>query len=182
MKELTPMDAAKQALINQNKQGEILVNVIDHVEEIADHVDEVAEKGDKQYTEIKKEMSFFRDHMLLSDGEITKIQSIVSSRATITTRAWLKKTFGSANYGGSEFFSKKYGHIISRFWSILKKHYDAQKYTAIKHVDYKDALELVQQLNINDLPAQTMRITDKQLETLNKWEISHGYNLTEPKD
>ncbi|GAW63100.1 hypothetical protein FC65_GL000891 [Ligilactobacillus acidipiscis DSM 15836] len=118
----------------------------------------------------------------LNDGEATNLKSIISQRANITTLEWIGQTFGDKNYGGSNFYSKKYGHIIGAFYSIVKKHFNAIKYTTILHANYEDAINYAKQLNIYDLPERTLRITEAQLQTLNVWEISHGYKATEPKD
>lgn len=155
-----------------------------------------AEMTDEMHSEIEKAVKAAKNDMQefvteaieevrkiipLSDGEATQLQSAISSRATITTTVWIKQTFGDKNYGGQELFSKKYGHIIRAFYGIVKKQFDAIKYTTILHADIEEALKFANSLNIRSLGKQTLRITDKQLETVNKWETSHGLKLTKPE-
>ena len=142
---------------------------------------------DKRIAEAKKEIQEYTDHAIeeikkyipLSDGEATQLKSAVASRARITTQVWLKHKFNDPNYGGQGLFSKKYGHIIRSFYSLLKKHFDAIKYTAILHDDFEDAIKFANQLNYYSLPSQTLRITESQLRTLNEWEKRQGLPLTE---
>lgn len=118
----------------------------------------------------------------LSDGEAAQLKSAISSRAQITTKAWLNWKFGNENYGGRELFSKKYGHIIGGFYTITKKRFNAIKYTTILHVNIEEAIEFANSLNIHSLKPQTLRITDKQLEIINKWEERHNLPLTQSED
>lgn len=140
----------------------------------------------QEITKAKKEIKGYTDNAIeeikqfipLSDGEATKLKQAVSKRALIVTKTWIKKNFGQENYGGQDFFSKKYGHVIRAFYSMLKKQFGAVKYTSILHVDFKDALEFANSLNYWSLPKQTQRITESQLKTLNEWEKHNKLALT----
>ena len=129
----------------------------------------------KVQNEIKK-------YIPLNDGEASKLKQAISSRAAVTTKAWIKKNFKDPEYGGNEFFSKKYGHIVRTFYSMTKKHFDAIKYTAILHSDFEEALGYANSLNYFSLPQRTKRITENQLKTLNEWEKRHHKKLTVIKD
>jgi hypothetical protein len=154
---------SQQALQTEiNKQ--VYLSMIDAKKQIQIYVD-------KAINEIKQ-------YIPLNDGEATRIKKAVSSRAAITTKAWIRNKFGSENYGGQEFFSKKYGHIVRTFWSMLKHEFEATKYTAILHADFEDAISYAYQLNIHSLPPQAKRITDNQLDTLNRWEKAKGFEPT----
>lgn len=141
---------------------------------------EFAKKEIKEY--VDEQINIIKNICPLSDGEATKLKSVIQKRALITTKIWIKREFGDSNYGGREFFSKKYGHIIRAFYTLLKKEFNAIKYTAIKHVDIEDALHFASQLNFTSLNSQTKRITESQLKTLNEWEKRNGKALTLPKD
>lgn len=140
----------------------------------------------EQTKEAKQELKAYTDHAIdeikkfipLNDGEAADIQRAVSSRAAITTKTWIKKNFKDPEYGGNEFFSKKYGHIARTFYAMLKKHFNAIKYTRILHTDYEEALGYANSLNYYSLPQRTKRITAKQLEALNEWEKRHDLPLT----
>ncbi len=141
------------------------------VQEIKKAKQEIKDYADNAIEEIKQ-------YIPLNDGEATALKQAISKRALATTKMWIKKKFGEENYGGQDFFSKKYGHIIRSFYSMLKKQFGKVKYTAILHVDFKDALEFANSLNYWSLPKQTQRITESQLKTLNEWEKRHGFELT----
>lgn len=135
-----------------------------------------AKREIKNYTD--NAIEEIKQYIPLNDGEATELKQAVSKRALLTTKIWIKKKFNQEDYGGQDFFSKKYGHIIRSFYSMLKKQFGKIKYTAILHVDFKDALEFANSLNYWSLPKQTQRITESQLETLNEWEKRHGFELT----
>lgn len=140
-----------------------------------------------QTEESKRELKSYTDHAIneikkyipLSDGEATQLQITVQKKAADITRKWIKTNFGSTDYGGSEFFSKKYGHIIRALYSMLKHHFNAHKYTAILHANYEEALRYASRFNLASLPKQAQRMTQKQLEALNKWETHQGLPLTQ---
>jgi len=117
----------------------------------------------------------------LSDGEATKLKSAISSRATVTTNVWLNWKFGDKEYGGQELFSKKYGHIIRAFYGLVKKQFDAIKYTTILHANIDEAIKYANSLNIRSLNSKTLRITESQLKTINQWEKDRNLPLT-PSD
>ena len=138
----------------------------------------------------KKELREYTNHSIeeikkfipLTDGEANQLKQAITSRAAITTKTWLKRKFHNPEYGGKEFFSKKYGHIVRSFYSLTKHHFGAIKYTAILHSDFEEALGYANQLNYYSLPQSAKRITKSQLETLNEWEKRNDKPLTKPKD
>lgn len=140
--------------------------------------------------EAKKELKAYTDHSIeeikkfipLTDGEANRLKQAITCRAAVTTKTWLKRNFKDPEYGGKEFFSKKYGHIVRAFYSLTKHHFGAIKYTSILHSDFEEALGYANQLNYYSLPQNTKRITESQLKTLNQWEAIHHLPLTKPKD
>lgn len=143
-----------------------------------------------QTEESKRELKVYTDHAIneikkyipLNDGEATQLQITVQKKAADITHKWIKDKFGDADYGGPDFFAKKYGHIIRALYSMLKHHFNAHKYTAILHANYEEALRYVYHFNLASLPKQTQRMTQKQLETLNKWEEHQNLQLTQSMD
>lgn len=171
---------------HENAQITLLGSLIKN-QKVQNEINQVVYKAIKEQTDqAKKELKAYTDHAIdeikkyipLNDGEASKLKQALSSRAAITTKTWIKKNFGDPEYGGNEFFSKKYGHIIRAFYSMTKKHFNAIKYTAILHSDFEEALGYANSLNYYSLPQQTKRITESQLQTLNEWEKRHGKELT----
>lgn len=138
----------------------------------------------------KQELKEYTDHSIeeikkfipLTDGEANRLKQAITSRAAVTTKSWLNHKFNNPEYGGKEFFSKKYGHIVRAFYSLTKHHFGAIKYTAILHSDFEEALGYANQLNYYSLPQNAKRITESQLVTLNKWEKIHKLPLTKSED
>lgn len=138
----------------------------------------------------KQELKEYTDHSIeeikkfipLTDGEANRLKQAITSRAAVTTKSWLNHKFNNPEYGGKEFFSKKYGHIVRAFYSLTKHHFGAIKYTAILHSDFEEALGFADQLNYYSLPQNAKRITESQLATLNSWEKIHKLPLTKPEN
>ncbi len=141
---------------------------------------EQAKKELKEYT--NRSIEEIKKFIPLTDGEASQLKQAITSRAAITTKTWLKRKFHNPEYGGKEFFSKKYGHIVRAFYSLIKHHFGAIKYTAILHSNFEEALGYANQLNYYSLPQNTKRITESQLDTLNKWEKAHNLPLTKQED
>lgn len=160
----------------QELQAQINKMVYESITESTEQAkQELKEYTDRSIEEIKK-------FIPLTDGEANRLKQAITSRAAVTTKSWLKHKFNNPEYGGKEFFSKKYGHIVRAFYSLTKHHFGAIKYTAILHSDFEEALGYANQLNYYSLPQNAKRITESQLVTLNKWEKVHDLPLTEPKE
>ncbi len=143
-------------------------SIDDAKQEIKSYVDDVKDDLTRYYT--------------INRGEAHKLSDVIKSRATEATKTYIELRFHRENYGGQEFFSKKYGHIIRNFYHQLKEAFDVNAYTEIRHGDYQEAMKFTRQLSYRSLPKQTKRITDAQLTALNAWEKRHGLKLTEPED
>ena len=160
----------------QALQAEINKMVYESIAESTEQAkQELKEYTNQSIEEIKK-------FIPLTDGEANRLKQAITSRAAVTTKSWLKLKFNNPEYGGKEFFSKKYGHIVRAFYSLTKHHFGAIKYTAILHSDFEEALGYANQLNYYSLPQNAKRITESQLVTLNKWEKIHKLPLTKPED
>lgn len=174
----------------KNAQITLLGSLIKN-QQVQNKINQVVYEAIQEQTEqAKKELKAYTDNAIneikkyipLNDGEASKLKQAISSRAAVTTKTWIKKNFNDPEYGGNEFFSKKYGHIVRTFYSMTKKHFDAIKYTAILHSDFEEALGYANSLNYFSLPQRTKRITENQLKTLNEWEKRHHKKLTVIKD
>lgn len=157
--------------IAQQQELQVGINKI-LASEVSKSKAEIKAYVDEQIAEIKKITP-------LSDGEAMSLKKTISSRAAVTTKVWIKKQFGSEDYGGQNLFSKKYGHIIRYFYHVIKHEFNAIKYTAILHAQIDDAIAFANQLNYTTLNAATKRVTPAQLATVNDWEKRHGLTLTE---
>ncbi|GEN48910.1 hypothetical protein [Ligilactobacillus pobuzihii] len=187
MKEVTSMQAAKQALVAQNKQGEILVDVINHVEGIekemkktAKHVEDIAEESNKNNQETRHLVEQNVDNVYLSRGQLRQVRKVVTALSNKFARAWIENNHGK-NYGGGDYLNKKIGQFRSTIWHALKEHFNTDVYTEIRRIDYNNALRFVNSLTISSFEAWRVKDRLTTLDTLNKWENSKGFPLTQPE-
>ena len=96
---------------NNRKGGqiELLGSLIDN-QKVQNEINQVIYKAIKEQTEqSKKELKAYTDHAIneikkyipLNDGEASKLKQAISSRAAVTTKAWIKKNFKDPEYGGN---------------------------------------------------------------------------------
>src|SRR5699024_4256199 len=103
---------------NNRKGGQIeLLGSLINNQKVQNEINRVIYNAIKEQTEkSKKELKAYTDNAIgeikkyipLNDGEASKLKQAISSRAAVTTKAWIKKNFKDPEYGGNEFFSKKY--------------------------------------------------------------------------
>lgn len=176
---------------NQKQSSVSVLGGLIKAQELQTQVNKMVYSAISESTEeAKKELKAYTDQSIkeikkfipLTDGEANRLKQAITSRAAVTTKTWLERNFKDPNYGGKDFFSKKYGHIVRAFYSLTKHHFGAIKYTAILHSNFEEALGYANQLNYYNLPENTKRITESQLKTLNEWENRHNLPLTELKD
>lgn len=187
MNEVTSMQAARQALLSTNKQGEILVEIIDHVENLdknmkktAEHVEAIAEQSAKDNQETRHLVAQNVDNVYLSRGQLRQIRKLVTANSNRFARAWITNNHGE-NYGGGDYLNKKVGQFRAAIWHELKERFDTDVYTEIRRIDYAEAYEFVATMAISSF--ESWRIKDRltTLDVLNKWETSKGLPLTKPE-
>lgn len=150
--EVNSLSVLKQALITQNKQGQALVEVLDYVEEIKSEMIDI--KG-----EIKADIKELRDSITLNDEEIKDIQSAVGTVAWRLT----KEYFGERNVS-DDLFMAKLGHLRTGVYYHLKKTFETGRYTRLKRIDFKKAMNKLTSFGLSDLEDYQTRLTPRQKE------------------
>ncbi|OHS43548.1 ORF6C domain-containing protein [Staphylococcus sp. HMSC65H10] len=64
-----------------------------------------------------------------------------------------------------ELYHKKRCHFITGLYSMLNKHFNSITYTTIKHIDYENAMRLLENANLESLNQNYLRLTDTQKDT-----------------
>lgn len=145
----------KQAIRQTNEQGEHLIQVVDHVEEIETKIN-------AQYIEIKDEFENFRQTVTLQNSEIEEISEMVRNKTTELTRKYFDEYLKGKEIPG-DLFGAKYGHLIMGMYQSLKDYFDVtSSYKLIKHKDYDRAVAYIKTITLNHLRPHYLRLTDNQ--------------------
>ncbi|WEV56166.1 DUF995 domain-containing protein [Ligilactobacillus acidipiscis] len=194
MTEITPMKAAKQALKNQNKQGEIMVKLMDHMEQMEERVQSNTNQAIQSAKEAKNSSNEAKDlaneakqlakdnvdNVYLSRGQLRQVRKAVLKKSNQFAKTWISENHGK-NYGGGDYFSKKIGQFRTAIWHELKERFDTEVCTEIRRIDYMNALSFTNSLAISSFESWRVKDRLKTLEILNKWEQSKGFPLTQPE-
>lgn len=194
MTEITPMKAAKQALKNQNKQGEIMVQLMDHMEKMEERVQNNTNQAIQSAKEAKNSSNEAKDlaneakqlakdnvdNVYLSRGQLRQVRKLVSKKSNKFARTWISENHGKG-YGGGDYLSKKIGQFRTAIWHELKEEFNTEVCTEIRRIDYTKALNFTNQLAISSFEAWRVKDRLTTLDTLNKWEQSKNFPLTQPE-
>jgi hypothetical protein len=135
-----PMEIIKFSLETQNKQGQALVAIINHVEGIKSDVDE-------KFSEMSVMLQEVKDSVTLSYEEQKKLQSTVFKTSVDLTKQSFEATLLEPT---KEEFLKEVGSFRRAIWKKLKDKYDVPRYTSLRRVDYQYAIDFVNSLTMKD--------------------------------
>lgn len=154
--------AWKQSLMTLNKQNEVIIQAIEHINEIDSRVTKTA-------NEAKRLVHMAVDEMTIKYDEQQKIKSAVQSKAQILTKRHLKQIYGDENYGGSNFFMAKKGQFIRAIYSKIKQEFQVVRYTSLRRVDFQNAMRFINVLALQDFKDSQIRVTENQQQILDRW-------------
>lgn len=160
--EQKPLTIIRQTLARQNEQGRALMEVVDHIERIEQNMIEM--NGDTRA--LLKKVS---DSVTLNYEEQSKYKSAVSSMS----HSLAKKYFGDSDVS-RDFYLMKVGQIRSRIYSRVKTTFNVPRYSAIKRIDFDNAVQFVNRINLESFEDWEIRLTPRQKEIaeMNNDEIS----------
>ena len=146
-----PMTVIKETLSRQNEQGQMLIQVVEHVEEIEGKMNE-------QYIEIKDEFENFRQTVTLQNSEIEELSSLVKEKTLELTRE-----FFDGEDVNDDLFVAKYVHLNRGVYQSIKDFLGVTgSYKLIKHKDYSRAVEYCKSITLGHLRPYYSRLTDHQ--------------------
>lgn len=150
--EQKPLTIIRQTLARQNEQGRALMEVVDHIERIEQSMIEM--NGDTRA--LLKTVS---DSVTLNYEEQNAYKAIVSSKS----HAMAKNYFGDADIS-QDFYLAKIGQFRSRIYSQVKKKFNVPRYSAIKRIDFDNAIQFVNLMSLESFEEWETRLTPRQRE------------------
>lgn len=158
------LEILKQQVLRTNEQGEVMLKLVGELESIRDEVSGM-------YEEFKQEFQEFKDTYPINDGEATLIKSEIYKKGY----EFADEFFGK-NVSRKLYHAKRI-HLQMGVYTALKKHFNAIKYTTIKHIEFEETITFIRELEITRLPINYLKLTDKQIDTAeeNNDDIHHHY-------
>lgn len=108
--------------------------------------------------EIKRDVQELRDSITLSRSECSQLQAIVGKRAAYMTRKFFDKKVSD------DLFLAKMGHFRSIVYKRLKDTFNVPRYYDIRRIDFNNAQNLVDMVDLSNLKDYQLRLTTRQKE------------------
>lgn len=155
MQKKQAMNLVVQSTVNQQLLKEVIG--------IKEEMDITARKTNHKFNELENLIEEVNKKVHIDDGEATEIKSIVFRKAGVFADFYFEeqKTHPSDNL-----FASKKGQFIRLMYSRLKKAFNVTKYTNIKHVEAKKAIQFLENLSYDDFTPFEIRETPKQKELI----------------
>lgn len=151
----------KKTMGMQTETAQNLILVIEHIEKAEERIDGKIEAVEDLIEEVK-------NTIVLSNGEAVMLQNAVNKKALSFTQAFFDEVKQEHD---SNLFLSKLGQFRGVVYRLLKKRFNATRYTTILHVDFKMAMAFVDSLEYVQLTDTDKRWTVKQLEILDRLEV-----------
>lgn len=158
--ELQTMGVLKQALVTQGQQSEALIAVIERMEEQEKRVD-------KKINEVEQLVKAVDEKVHLDDKEAYDIQKLVGNRSSEFAKIFLEKEGYEVPFD-TNIFLAKVGQVRSVIYRRLKHKFGVTKYTHIRHTQFNEAVEFLNDIKYSWLTEAEVRWTPRQLELLNE--------------
>lgn len=127
--------------------------MFEETKEIKNEIENIKNETNEELNEVKKVQKQLEKNITLTRGEEGRLKSAVLKKANHLTDKFFK--VGVSN----ELYSAKRGHTTSYIWIVLKNHYDVSTYPQISHIEFENAMKLVNQLSIESFPEAYYRLT-----------------------
>lgn len=150
-------------LERQNQQGEALVQVLRQVTEIKEGFEETVVLMNKRFDENEALYEKLSEQLTINYDEQQNIKSVVKKLANKMAHAHEEKQ--GTSYSGN-LFKAWYGVFTSRIHSKLKKRMNVVRYTAIRKVDYQEAMDYLSALDYINFSAKELEPTFKIMQIL----------------
>lgn len=157
------VEMQKKQAMNLVTQSNVNQQLLEEVIGIKEEMDITARKTNHKFNELENLIEEVNKKVHIDDGEATKIKSIVFRKAGVFADFYFEeqKTHPSDNL-----FASKKGQFIRLMYSHLKKAFNVTKYTNIKHVEAKKAIQFLENLSYDDFTPFEIRETPKQKELI----------------
>lgn len=157
------VEMQKKQAMNLVAQSNVNQQLLEEVIGIKEEMDITARKTNHKFNELENLIEEVNKKVHIDDGEASKIKSVVFSKAGVFADMY----FNEQELRPSDnLFASKRGQFIKLMYSHLKKAFNVTKYTNIKHVEAKKAIQFLRDLSYDDFTPFEIRETPKQKEII----------------
>lgn len=153
------IDLNKAQMEQMVTQANSIYQMYNEISDMKEEIIEVKNIAVQTNARTEKRLEKIENSYPMLDTEADRLQSIATIKARQFTKEFFKENVSN------ELFSRKFGHLISGVYKMVKKEFHVRKYTLIRHVEAEKAIAFVENLNLNDLPQNYLRLTDTQKDT-----------------
>ena len=157
--ELNQLEAISFTLQRQDDASKAIQKVVNSMIATKNEVVGIKNEMMDMKGEIKADIKELRDSITLNDEEIKDIQSAVGTVAWRLT----KEYFGGRNVS-DDLFMAKLGHLRTGVYYHLKNTFETGRYTRLKRIDFKKAMNKLTSFGLSDLEDYQTRLTPRQKE------------------
>lgn len=157
------VEMQKKQAMNLVVQSDVNQQLLKEVIGIKEEMDITARKTNHKFNELENLIEEVNKKVHIDDGEATKIKSIVFSKAGVFADMYFNE---QESHPSDNLFASKKGQFIKLMYSHLKKAFNVTKYTNIKHVEAKKAIQFLRDLSYDDFTKFEIRETPKQKEII----------------
>ena len=157
------VEMQKKQAMNLVAQSTVNQQLLEEVIGIKEEMDRNVKKTNQKLTDIELLVEEVNKKVHIDDGEATKIKSIVFSKAGVFADMYFNE---QESHPSDNLFASKKGQFIRLMYSRLKKAFNVTKYTNIKHVEAKKAIQFLRDLSYDDFTLFEIRETPKQKELI----------------
>ena len=149
------LDIFRKQIEQTNKYGEYILRAIDEIKDIKEEMLTINERTNDRLEDLENTKT-------LLNGEAKKVKSQVMRRAYLLANKYFK------NQVSNELFHKKRIHLQTGIYKKINERFDSITYTTIRHIDFDDAMNYINSIELVDLPFNYLKLTDKQKEVAEK--------------
>lgn len=157
------VEMQKKQAMNLVAQSTVNQQLLEEVIGIKEEMDRNVKKTNQKLTDIELLVEEVNKKVHIDDGEATEIKSIVFSKAGVFADMYFNE---QESHPSDNLFASKKGQFIKLMYSHLKKAFNVTKYTNIKHVEAKKAIQFLRDLSYDDFTPFEIRETPKQKELI----------------
>lgn len=157
------VEMQKKQAMNLVVQSDVNQQLLKEVIGIKEEMDITARKTNHKFNELENLIEEVNKKVHIDDGEATKIKSLVFSKAGVFADMYFNE---QESHPSDNLFALKKGQFIKLMYSHLKKAFNVTKYTNIKHVEAKKAIQFLRDLSYDDFTPFEIHETPKQKELI----------------
>ncbi|MCE4963027.1 hypothetical protein [Staphylococcus haemolyticus] len=153
------IDLNKAQMEQMVTQANSIYQMYNEISDMKEEIIEVKNIAVQTNARTEERLKKIENSYPMLDTEADRLQSIATIKARQFTKEFFKENVSN------ELFSRKFGHLISGVYKMVKKEFHVRKYTLVRHVEAEKAIAFVESLTLNDLPKNYLRLTDTQKDT-----------------